>query len=38
MEFRGEALGVLAIFARHKVADAEVERLGIFAVQPRSRS
>jgi Nif-specific regulatory protein len=33
LEFRDEALGVLAIFARHSLTEAEVERLGIFATQ-----
>jgi transcriptional regulator with GAF, ATPase, and Fis domain len=33
LDFRGEVLGVLAIFARHRLGEGEVERLGIFAAQ-----
>ncbi len=33
LEFRGEGLGVLGVFARHRLTEAEVERLGIFSAQ-----
>ena len=33
LEFRGELLGVLGVFARRELIEAEFERLGVFAAQ-----